>query len=150
MVSRGVARSKQTLVQVLRREFPGYHGVVQTVRTAMRLEAESVRREQAGEAWVDLAKESASLHLKAWEFCQPKLKAVDLSSNGEKVQFNFAIGPPSERPVVIDSEPLNDDSKPKREKTARQKRKESDLAKLKRDNAAGEALLAAVSDGKAG
>ena len=89
-----------TLIQRLRREFPGYHAVVEMTRNAMHLQQEAFRRKEEGEAWTTLLKEATDVHSQVAKYIAPQLKAVDITSGGEGIVFNFNIGQQQPKAVV--------------------------------------------------
>ena len=88
----GLGKTTQTLIQRLRREFPGYYAVVSMARSAHAIEEEALQRKEKGEGWVGLLIQAANIHKEVAKYTNPQLKAVDVSSAGEGLTFNFSIG----------------------------------------------------------
>lgn len=88
----GMGKTTQTLIQRLRREFPGYFAVVSMARSAHAIEEEAKRRKDAGEGWVGLLIQASNIHKEVAKYTNPQLKAVDISSAGDGLTFNFSIG----------------------------------------------------------
>lgn len=74
-----LSKPKQGLLARLRREFPNYHPVVELARIANDLENDVTTRKDA--------------HKEVAKYVTPQLKAVDISSGGAPLVFNFSITP---------------------------------------------------------
>lgn len=102
-------RTKRALQSLLDEKFPGYNAVISMVQTAQLLEKEAFEEmkiaiEEGDELMptgsINLLKEAAAIHEKVARFTTPQLKAVDITSGGERVSFSFGIIPPDQPKVV--------------------------------------------------
>ena len=87
---RGVSRPKRQLIQLLEEKFPGYNAVVSMAKLANDTSATNAERFAANK---EVAK-----------YMHPQLKAVDLTSAGEGITFNFSIG---QQPTTLDDDVID-------------------------------------------
>jgi len=83
---------KRQLVQLLEEYFPGYNAVVSMAKLA---NDEGASRAERFNANKEVAK-----------YMHPQLKAVDITSAGEGITFNFSIG---QQPAAIDDNVIDAD-----------------------------------------
>ena len=80
-------KKKRALVMLLEDVFPGYQPVVEMCHKAHRLSKIADSRENDSIAQMD----AVNAHEKVARYVTPQLKAIDLTSGGEQIQFGFAM-----------------------------------------------------------
>lgn len=84
-------KSKNTLLARLRRDFPNYHPIIELARIGNDPENDVATR--------------ANAHKEVAKYVTPQLKALDVTSGGNPISFNFSIAPPDQPAKVIEHEP---------------------------------------------
>jgi len=84
----GHTRPKRRILQILEEQFPEYNSVVEMARMAQDESNDLALRLTANK---EVAK-----------YCFPQLKAVDLTSAGEGITFNFSIGQQQPTNIIDD------------------------------------------------
>lgn len=85
------SKAKNTLLARLRRDFPNYHPIIELARIGNDPENDVATR--------------ANAHKEVAKYVTPQLKALDVTSGGNPISFNFSIAPPDQPAKVIEHEP---------------------------------------------
>ena len=78
---------KRALIAMLNEVYPNYQPVLQMARHAHLLTEIANNHPDSGQAQLD----AVTAHEKVAKYVSPQLKAVDLTSGGEQIQFGFSI-----------------------------------------------------------
>ena len=80
-------RKQRALITLLQDKFPGYQPVMEMAERAWLISAIADRRPNDAIAQMD----AVNAHEKVAKYVTPQLKAIDVTSGGEQIQFGFQL-----------------------------------------------------------
>ena len=86
-VSTNRTPKKRALIMLLEDRFPGYQPVIEMAEKAHRLSTIADQRPSDSIAQMD----AVNAHEKVAKYVTPQLKAMDVTSGGEQIQFGFQL-----------------------------------------------------------
>ena len=86
-VSTNRTPKKRALILLLEDKFPGYQPVIEMAAKAHRIS--EIADQRPGDSMAQM--DAVNAHEKVAKYVTPQLKAIDLTSGGEQIQFGFQL-----------------------------------------------------------
>jgi hypothetical protein len=86
-VSTNRTPKKRALILLLEDKFPGYQPVIEMAAKAHRIS--TIADQRPGDSMAQM--DAVNAHEKVAKYVTPQLKAIDLTSGGEQIQFGFQL-----------------------------------------------------------